>query len=331
MTEFELIASLTEGAPRLAPELKCGVGDDCAVIAGPAGRDWLVTADALVEGVHFRREWTDLRTLGRKSIAVNLSDIAAMGGTPRFYIVCIAIPDGVGPNGAMELYAGMRERACQYGAALIGGDTSSSHSGLFISITVIGEVESGRALQRSGARAGDAIYVTGAFGGAAMGLECLKASRRDAASAHFVQRHLDPVPRLDAGEALLRSGMVSGMIDASDGLYADLSHIAEASGAGFEIEERLVPREPGFDALARELKADPMSLLLGGGEEYELIFTVKSASAREFEDDVKPGLPIQVSRVGAIVADKGSRVVRAGDGTQLAVRNLGFDHFTHKG
>ncbi len=331
MTEFELIAKLTEGAPREARDLAHGVGDDCAVIAGPSGRDWLVTADALIEGVHFRREWTDLASLGKKAMAANLSDIASMGGVPRFYIVSLAVPDDLGAEGALQLYAGMRERARASGALLIGGDTSASRSGLLISIAMLGEIESGRAILRSGARPGDAVYVTGTSGSAALGLACLESGRRDDACALFVRRHLDPEPRLAAGEALMKCGMVSAMIDSSDGLMADLSHIAEASGVGFEIEDWLVPREPRFDGLSAELGLNPAELVLSGGEDYELIFTVRSEVAGEFDREIAPSLPIPVSRIGKIVADRESREVRSRDGKRIEIAMRGFDHFASRG
>lgn len=327
MNEFELINHLTEGALRRADELLYGVGDDCAIIAGHNNQDWLVTTDVLIEGVHFKLDFCDLKTLGRKALAVNLSDIAAMGGKPRFYLVSIAIPDSIGPYGAIELYKGMRERASLHDVVLIGGDTSSSKSGLVISITAIGECAGGHAILRNKAMPCDDIYVTGKFGGAALGLAFLSAHRSDSVSLPFMKRHLDPEPRVNAGLALMKSGMVSAMIDVSDGLLADLSHIADASNVGFEIREKEVPCDHGIEELAKTLNIDPATLILSGGEDYELAFTVRANCVGDFERTVVPKLPVAVAKIGTIVADKTLKSVLDSEGKILTLKHKGFDHF----
>lgn len=328
VTEFELIALLTKDAPRAAPDLPCGVGDDCAVVAGPEGRDWLVTTDALIEGVHFRREWTDLAALGRKSLSVNISDIAAMGGVPRFYLVAIGLPPAEAEGAAIAISKGMREVAGRHGMALVGGDTVASPSGLAISITAIGEVPKGKALLRSGAHPGDAIYVTGTLGGAALGLACLRSGRREGDAERFVQRHLDPEPRVAEGRWVAATGIATAMIDLSDGLVADLGHIADASGVGFQIEEARVPRDPPFEAAARALGADPAVLALTGGEDYELCFTIDARRAGEFERRLaqrQGGAPI--TRIGTVEKDLTRRDVLDAEGKPLRLKRRGFDHF----
>ena len=324
MTEFELIARFIAGAPREAHDLFCGAGDDCAVVAGPHGRDWLVTTDALVEGVHFRRGGTDLATLGRKALSVNVSDIAAMGGIPRFYLAAVGLPPGEAAEVGTELAAGMRAVAHEQGLILVGGDTVASPGGLMITVTAIGEAEHGAALLRSGAKPGDAVFVTGTFGAAALGLACLEAGREDATAAPFIARHRDPAARVAWGRFIARSGMATAMIDASDGLLADLAHIAEASNAGFEIDAAAVPRDPGFEALARELGRDPMELLLAGGEDYELVVTVAAARAAEFERAARTHVhgAIPVARIGTMVDEATARRV---DGVDVTA--TGFDHF----
>jgi thiamine-monophosphate kinase len=332
VTEFELIARLTEGVPREARDLGVGVGDDACVIAGPAGRDWLLTADALIEGIHFRREWTDLAQLGRKALAVNLSDIAAMGGRPRFFLATVAIPRGMGAAGAIELSGGMRALAAEMGVLLVGGDTSSSEHDLAISITAVGEVASGRAILRSTARTGDVLYATGTMGGSALGLACLRAGKYPAAAAPFVERHRNPLPRLAMAEQLAACGMVSAMIDVSDGLLADAGHVAESSGAGFEIEAARVPRDPAFEAVAREVGADPTALCLAGGEDYELLFAVRAEALEAFERDVLPLLPAPgAARIGRIVADRTMRRALDREGRTIELASQGFDHFTSVG
>ncbi len=327
MNEFELIARLTKGAPKSAPDLLRGVGDDCAVVAGPDGKDWLVTQDALVEGVHFRREWTDMATLGRKSLAVNLSDVAAMGGRPRFYVVSLCLPEDLRAQCAEGLFAGMREIAADFGVELIGGDTVRSSAGLMLSVTVLGEAEKDRAILRCTARAGDVVYVTGKVGGAALGLACLNAGVSENSAAPFVHRHNDPTPRVEEGLALAESGMVTSMIDVSDGVIADLGHIADASGVGYRIELGKFPLDEGFRALARKLHQNPNELMAAGGEDYELLFTVRPAHADEFEKKVVPTLAAGATRIGGIVREAKKREAADVDGRFFLPAKRGFDHF----
>lgn len=327
-TEFELVASLLKDAPREATDLRFGAGDDCAVIAGPGGRDWLISTDALVEQVHFRREWTDFATLGRKALNVNMSDIAAMGGLPRFYLVAIGLPPFEAGEVAAQIYAGMRESAREHGALLIGGDTVASPGGTTISVTALGEIEHGEPLLRCGAKAGDAIFVTGEFGGAGLGLALLEAGRRGGSADRFILRHNDPSARVSEGRFVGRSGMATAMIDASDGLVADLKHLADASNIGFEIDATKVPRAEGFDALARELKLDPSEAALTGGEDYELIFTVAESRAVEFE---KLSAGRGMVRIGTMLSDAGVRRVIGDGDAELHFDAGGFDHFRRGG
>lgn len=328
MTEFDLIAHLTRDLPRTGPDLSAGVGDDCAVVAGPEGRDWLLTTDALVEGIHFRREWTDLSVLGRKALSVNISDIAAMGGTPRFFLVALGVPAAEAEATAGALYQGVREVAARHGVVLIGGDTVASPSGLLLSIAAIGEVRRGAALLRRGARPGDPIYVTGTMGGAALGLACLRRGERGGEAASFIRRHLDPEPRVDEGRWIAATGMATAMIDLSDGLLADLGHVADESDVGFTIEAGCVPRDPGFEATARAVGTDPAALMLAGGEDYELLFTVDARCTEEFEAlrQKRPG--VAIIRVGTIEAAKASRSVLDEAGRPLQLTTRGFDHFS---
>jgi thiamine-monophosphate kinase len=327
MNEFELIAKLTKNIPSVAPDLVRGVGDDCAIIAGPDGRDWLVTQDALLESVHFRREWTDMGTLGNKALAVNLSDIAAMGGTPRFYLVSIGLPADMRAKCAEQIFAGMRECASAFNVVLIGGDTVRSPSGLTLSITVIGEVEKDGAILRCTARAGDVIYATGTLGAAALGLSCLNAGESGGDADCFVNRHNRPTPRVQAGKVLAQTGSATSMIDVSDGLVGDLSHVADASGVGFRIELIKVPVEPGFRALARRIGVSPEELMLSGGEDYELLFTVRPAHADVFDKDVVPRLGVPATRIGTVIGEKNRREVVDADGKFFVPEIRGFDHF----
>lgn len=328
MNEFELISEITKGVPRKSRELVRGIGDDCAIFSGNSGNNWLVTTDALIEGVHFKREWTDLKTLGRKSLAVNLSDIAAMGGTPKFYLVSVGLPPGNLENTAKSLFAGMNEVASEHGVTLIGGDTVASPLGIMITITVIGSSPSGKELMRSGAKSGDEIYVTGSFGASALGLCFLKEKILNAKTEPFIKRHNDPVPRVAEGQWAAQSGFATSMIDVSDGLVADLSHIADESGTGFEIESEKIPRDAGFDAAAATLKMDPLQLALSGGEDYELIFTVAKDRAAEF-GKIIGGCPngTRIAKIGNMAGDLKLRRVFGKLGNEIKLDTNGYDHF----
>ncbi len=327
MTEFELIELLTRGVDRSAADLAAGVGDDCAVISGPSGRQWLVTTDLLVEGTHFDLAFTDLATLGRKALSVNLSDIAAMGGAPRFWLASIALPGSIGADGAGLLYKGMRDVAGEHGAILIGGDTSSSRERLLISITAVGECASGCAVMRSGAHPGDAVYVTGELGGSALGLALMRRGFMDRGAELFVERHNDPAPRVEAGRVLAASGALTSMIDVSDGLMADMGHIADASGAGFEIRADRVPIGSRFGEFAEKVDSGVWGFILSGGEDYELAFTVDAAKVAEFERDAMQKAGVRVTRIGEMLKDPSARRAMLADGSELGLSSIGFDHF----
>ncbi len=320
MNEFELIDLLTKDAPREASGLREGVGDDCAVIEGK-DQDWLVTTDALFEDVHFSLDHTTARFLGRKSLSVNLSDIAAMGGEPLYYTVGLGVPKDFPVAHLEELYGGLKEVGKESGTLLIGGDTCASRSGLVLSVTVVGRAEKGRAISRRGAKDGDAVYVTGTFGDSALGLECLRRGKTGGKYAPFVLRHNDPKAKIGMGSWLANTKMVSSMIDVSDGLLADLSHIADSSRAGFEIAADSVPVSKGLAEVARELGLSAGELALTGGEDYELIFTVKGDRIQDFS------AVFPVMRIGTIVGNAGRRVVLDEKGGLVKLSKGGFDHF----
>ena len=226
--EFGFIDRIA-GSAGFSGGVPLGIGDDAAAVIPTSGYQTLVTADMLVEGIHFDLAFTAPFELGRKSLAVNLSDIAAMGGTPRFALLSLAIPPEFSLPFLDPFIAGFSNQAHRNGVVLIGGDTCSSRSGFVISVTLMGEQRPNRIVRRAGAGAGDQIYVTGTVGDSALGLELL---RRGEQSGGAITRHLDPLPRNEAGMALAEKGLASAMIDVSDGLLADLSHILKQSGCG---------------------------------------------------------------------------------------------------
>jgi thiamine-monophosphate kinase len=287
-----------------------GVGDDCALLRPDAGFDLAVTTDMLVEGRHFLPD-AEARALGHKALAVNLSDLAAMGATPRWATLSIALPSV--DAGWLERFSeGFYALAERHGVDLIGGDTTRGERRT-LSVTAIGEVPPGLALQRSGARAGDDIWVSGELGGAALGLvhpEIAEAAKRLHA----------PEPRVELGERLRR--LAHAAIDISDGLVGDLAHIAERSGIAATVEYERIPRPEVF----RRLKTPELerSCVLSGGDDYELLFTAPSMHRAELEALVTE-LKIALTVIGATSAGAGVTVLDAAR-KPMAHRG-GFDHF----
>lgn len=328
MNEFELIKQISQSAPKTALGLIEGIGDDCAVIEGHNNRDYLITTDALFEDIHFRRDWISPKTLGRKTLSVNLSDIAAMGGRPLFYLVSIGIPKGMPRNEVGLIFEGMAQIASTYKVILIGGDTCASGGGILLSITVIGDVDHGRAITRSGAKPGDVVYVTGAIGGAALGLSFLEKGVRGLEAREFIKRHDDPIPRMATGQWLCASTCVSSMIDISDGLAQDLGHIAEASGTGIKIHTEALPLSENFIQAANACGKDPLKLALTGGEDYELAFTVAKDKLELFEKMlvvVAPTFEHTVTKIGEVCDGGGVQIVDM-HGTDVPLPSGGFGH-----
>lgn len=319
MNEFELIKKITHGAP---------IGDDCFVFGGPDGKDYIVTTDALFEGVHFRRDWISPQTLGRKALSVNVSDVAAMGGKPLFYLVSVGIPKGASSKEIESVFEGMALVAASHRMTLAGGDTCASERGLLLSLTAVGSVEKGRAVLRSAAAAGDSVYVTGELGGAALGLACLEAGLADIEARVFIRRHNDPVPRVACGQWLAASTCLSSMIDVSDGLVQDLGHIAESSGVGLKIYADKIPMARDFAGFCARCRKDPLKLALTGGEDYELAFTVSRAKSELFEKMLGVVLPTfghAVTRIGEVTDGRGVQIIDV-HGRDMAVEQGGFEH-----
>ena len=309
------------------PGVVVGIGDDAAVVA-VGDRTLLLTTDTLIEGVHFRRQTATLRDIGAKALAVNVSDIAAMGGEPRWALLALGLPPDLPVTDVDELYAGLGETAAQQGVSLIGGDTCAAPAGLVLGITVVGEVQ-GAPLRRTGARPGDVLLVTGTLGGAAAGLAVLEggagSAPPDAVDA-VCRAHRRPTPRVAEGRAIRASGVATAMIDLSDGLATDLGHLLEESGVGAEVRLADLPIAPATRAVARARGVDVVHWAVSGGEDYELLFTADGPHAAALARDVsaKTGTPVRI--VGEIgPATRGLRFLDA-TGRRHAVR-AGFDHF----
>jgi thiamine-monophosphate kinase len=296
-----------------------GIGDDCAVLRVPTGHELLVTTDFSLEGVHFRREWHPPESVGHRCLTRGLSDIAAMGGEPIAAFLSLALPRKLPQRWVDRFMKGLLELARQFGVTLAGGDTAQSPSGILADIVVLGSVPKGTAVLRSGARAGDRIYVTGALGGSAAVLALLFAKGKKLPPKRF-PAHFFPVPRIQQGRVLRAKNTASSMIDISDGLSTDLNHICEESGVGAEIWADAIPRA----LVGRPPKPVELDLALHGGDDYELLFTVR------------PGLrvPSQISGVpitciGEITRRKQvSLISKAGARSRL--EPSGWEHFRHQ-
>ncbi len=298
--------------------VEIGIGDDCAVVRLGSTR-LLLTADALVEGVHFHLRWDQAAGLARKAFAVNASDLAAMGAWPRFALLSLALP-GSAPAGTVESFVRGFDRAGRkVGCALVGGNLSGSNRWM-ISVTLVGE-PSGPPLKRSGARVGDLLYVSGLPGAAALGREILLGRRRGRKAE--TRAFLRPEARLGLGAMLARRLFASAAIDVSDGLLQDLGHLCRASGVGAVVEARRLPLAPPLRLLRR---AEALALVLRGGEDYELLFTARPAKARALEAAARRHR-FAIHRIGRMVAGRGARVLDAAGG-ELRVEHSGFDHFS---
>jgi thiamine-monophosphate kinase len=258
---------------RATKSVRTGIGDDCAVLRLVPGRgqqqDTLVTTDFTLEGIHFRRDWHPAESVGHRCLTRGLSDIAAMGGQPAAAFLSLALPRDL-PQGWVGRFAGsLIGLADEFGVTLAGGDTAESPDGILADIVVVGSVPRGKAVLRSGARPGDRIYVSGELGGSAAAVRQMEKKPKRKLNPREYPRHFFPVPRVELGRVLREKGLVSAMIDTSDGLSTDLAHICEQSGVGAEIEAELIPRA----SVGKPARKVDLESALHGGEDYELLFT----------------------------------------------------------
>lgn len=305
----------------------CGIGDDTAVI-GPEKDFYLLwTIDSLIEGVHFDLAYTPLWLLGRKALAVNLSDIAAMGGEPQYALLALGWPPERNLREAMELARGMQEVAQEYGAFLIGGDTVGSPGCLTMSLTVMGRVKPKELLRRDQARVGDLIYVTGPLGQAAAGLEILRHNfgLPEEIKSPLLKAFFNPKPQVAAGRLLAQHQLATASIDLSDGVATDLNQICLLSKVGAIIEADCVPIPAEVMEVAKLTGRDPLDLALKGGEDYQLLFTAppeKKPKIRECFDQANLTTP---TSIGVIISGTGVRLQLKAE--ELEISGAGFDHF----
>jgi len=295
-----------------------GIGDDCAVI--PAGdRDWLVTTDMLIEDTHFLRSGITPYDLGWKSLAVNLSDVAAMGGKPTASFLSLGIPEGITVEYMDEFLRGYRDLSEKWSVPLLGGDTTRSagdNGKMVINVGVLGNCPSGQAKLRSAALPGDGIYVTGTLGDSAAGLEHILKGTGDK-YPYLHERHTRPEPRMEEGMILGAMKKVHAMMDISDGIASDLKHILDASGVSAEIDLDTIPMSYHLRALAQENGFQPEEKAIAGGEDYELLFTAAEGAS------IPEG--VIATKIGTIANGSGIRYLKNGRETDWSP--AGFDHF----
>jgi thiamine-monophosphate kinase len=302
--------------------VRIGIGDDAAVLTAAKG-DTAATTDVLVEGVDFL-PGEDPETIGRRAVAVNLSDLAAVGAAPRWFLLTVGFPASLGEDGVFAICRGAAERGREYGAALCGGDLSASPS-LFVSVAMVGELQ-GAPLTRSGARAGDLLYLSGATGRAAAGLAIARDGAppglSPATAGPLLAAYRDPRPPVDLGRELSRNGLATAAIDVSDGLGVDAGRLARASGARLVLEAARIPIAAELVEFGARSGADVLGLAVGGGDDYELLFTVPAALASKVESLASAGAG--VVRIGLVEEGSGA-VLRTKDGDR-DVSLSGWDH-----
>ena len=325
--ENEIIEHLINCHAVSHPSLMKGIGDDAAVWLPAGAREfWLATTDMLVEEIDFRREWITPSDLGRKSIAVNLSDLGAMGARPRFFTISLGMPANITKRWIQEFYDGLTSCGVENGAILVGGDLSGADK-ITISITAFGESENRKVLYRSGGRPGDLLYATGTLGKSAAGLRLLQRGiirSRSCSMREALRAHRTPVPRCAFGQWLAQSGNARCMIDISDGLSSDLPRMCAASGIDAEIFMEKIP----VFAESALWGCDPLELALSGGEDFELLFAAPRAKKHILEN-LPSGFP-PVTHIGIMLEGNG-KVWIADAGTKRRPMPVeGFDHFSPK-
>jgi thiamine-monophosphate kinase len=327
MGEDALVRAIRALAGATGSGVTVGIGDDCAVLATNPGAALLATTDLLVEDVHFRRRWAEPADVGWKALAVNLSDIAAMGGRPRWALVALAVPAGTGDEEIAAFYGGALALARAHDVAIVGGDTSSSPAGWIVNVTLLGEMVAPRL--RSGARAGDAVVVTGTLGRSAAGLAVLErdAAPSGVAPAHLADvtaAHLRPQPRVREGQWLAAAGGVTAMMDLSDGVGIDLPRLLAESHAGAEIDVDRLPVDAATRAVAGALDADPTDWATGG-EDYELLLTCDASALDRLGRGLIETCGTPLTAIGRITAGAPEAAWTRRGRPVSVVR--GFEHF----
>jgi thiamine-monophosphate kinase len=314
-----------------------GIGDDAAVVATSRNEQQVVTVDAVIEGVHFERDFSTAADVGHRALAVNLSDLAAMGAEPRWALLSLALPGSMPVIDVEELVGGLAVTAAAHRVAVIGGNLTRSPAGIVVDVTAIGAVPPRRVLTRSGARPGDVLYVSGSIGGAAAGLEMLRAARADQGGVTVeslakvrrgntcIEKYLRPEPRVRLGLALSRAQAARAAMDLSDGLADAVSQVAEASGCGVELDAGALPIEPAAADWWRARQVDPVNAALIGGDDYELLIASPPRWRGRLAHVARRVAAPSLTRIGVLTKNRDQRVL-VRDGTRERLVG-GFEHW----
>jgi thiamine-monophosphate kinase len=328
-SEYELVQSLGRLLRAKKPKARgvvIGVGDDTAVIRPRSGEDLLMTTDALIEGRHFLREWFSGQELGWRLAAVNLSDIAAMGGTPLYGLLSLGIPDDVGMDFVKDLERGVRNHLAEYGASIVGGNISGIDGSLVCDLTLIGAVPTGKAWRRRCKPGKDAIVVAGSFGEARAGLHMVGLEKPKRPFQRLVRAYKRPQPLVQVAELLRGEKGVHGVIDVSDGLSTDLIHICRASNAGCEVDLGQVPLSKTLQEFCIEHGKVALQLALHGGEDYALIVSVDAKRADTVARTIRDKTGVPAVRIGRFTKTKGVYTLVGGRGRRMPLQPKGWDH-----
>ena len=329
--EFPLIERITRILPKINdPNLLVDIGDDTAVIKIDQQRALLVTCDIQIEGQHFRLEYMTAYQVGKRAMAVNLSDIAAMGGTPRYALISLGLPKTFSVEDYDSLFEGMRDELYSHQAVIVGGNLSQSADKLIIDISLLGEVILPHYLTRAGAQVGDRIFVSGKLGASGAGYQILQKYGKSYPKKFQsqVDAHILPCPRVELGKRLAEIGQITAMIDISDGLAGDLYHICEKSGVGAEIYEEQLPLADNIQEISRLTVKPILDIALHSGEDYELAFTVSPETSHESIEVVSKSLSISLTEIGKIVPSSQGYYLRNSQGKKTILQPRGWDHFT---
>lgn len=326
--EFGLIKRLNQDLIAVPEEVICGIGDDAAVLPARM-QDILFTVDMLVEEVHFSLNFSTLYQVGWKAMVSSVSDIAAMGGKPSNATISLAIPRGIEVEMLEELYAGMRAAGQQFGVNIVGGDTVKTTGPMVVNVSLLGWVDQGKAVYRSGAQPGDLILVSGTVGDSAGGLKVLKnelSGLPPAKREWLVKKHREPQPQPALGQALAASGWVTAMNDVSDGLASEILEITTASQVGCAINDGDIPISVPLFRLAAQLNLDAMELALFGGEDYQLVFTIRPEHVDQVEE-LAQQLGQEVTVLGQITELASKHMRRTIKGKSIPLVAEGYNHF----
>ena len=333
--EFGLIDRIKNIVDASSAELIVGIGDDAAAFRTSTNLLTLLTTDVLIEGVHFDLDYFTFQQLGWRALAVNLSDIAAMGGRPKYAVFSLGLPKKIQVESVEEFYQGAKELGNKFQTAVIGGDTTQSPDRLFISVTVLGEVKEEKLTLRSGAEVGDAVFVTGTLGGAHAGLQLLKSgdtrlsppSKGELKGGVLTDKHLTPQPRIDEGRFLVDNFAIHSMIDVSDGLASEVNHIYKQSNVGALLNAHDIPIDSATEEAADFFKEQPLNYALTVGEDFELLFTASEEVANELQKKFREKFGFGCSKIGSIKPPKDGVALKTQDGKLVPILAKGYEHF----